>query len=405
MGLSSIDEAIKDIKAGKFVIVVDDEARENEGDLVLAAEKVTPEAVNFMAQHARGLICLPITGERLDELEIPLMVNNNTSEFCTAFTVSVEAKHRVTTGISAYDRAETIKAVVDSATKPEDIARPGHVFPLRARDGGVLVRAGHTEAIIDLARLAGLYPAGVICEIMSEDGSMARLPQLEVMSQKHGIKIITIADLIAYRRRYEKLVSRVAEAKLPTRYGEFIAIAYKSDIDADEHLALVLGDVATRKPVLARVHSECLTGDVFGSLRCDCGEQVMLALERIAQEGRGVLLYMRQEGRGIGFHNKICAYALQDKGLDTVEANLSLGFEPDLRDYGIGAQILVDLGLHKIRLLTNNPKKVIGLEGYGLKVVETVPIIVPPNPYNRRYLETKQKKLGHFLKITETTDS
>ena len=405
MGLSSIDEAIKDIKSGKFVIVVDDEARENEGDLVLAAEKVTPEAINFMAQHARGLICLPITGERLDELEIPLMVNNNTSEFCTAFTVSIEAKHRVTTGISVQDRAETIKAVVDPATKPEDIARPGHVFPLRARDGGVLVRAGHTEAIIDLARLAGLYPAGVICEIMSEDGSMARLPQLEVMSQKHSIKIITIADLIAYRRRYEKLVHRVAEAKLPTRYGEFIAIAYKSDIDADEHLALVLGDIATRKPVLARVHSECLTGDVFGSLRCDCGEQVMFALERIAQEGRGVLLYMRQEGRGIGFHNKICAYALQDEGLDTVEANLSLGFEPDLRDYGIGAQILVDLGLNKVRLLTNNPKKVIGLEGYGLKVVETVPIIVPPNPYNRRYLETKQKKLGHFLKITETTDS
>ncbi len=405
MGLSSIDEAIKDIRSGKFVIVVDDEARENEGDLVLAAEKVTPEAINFMAQHARGLICLPITGERLDELEIPLMVNNNTSEFCTAFTVSIEAKHRVTTGISVQDRAETIKAVVDPATKPEDIARPGHVFPLRARDGGVLVRAGHTEAIIDLARLAGLYPAGVICEIMSEDGSMARLPQLEVMSQKHSIKIITIADLIAYRRRYEKLVHRVAEAKLPTRYGEFIAIAYKSDIDADEHLALVLGDIATSKPVLARVHSECLTGDVFGSLRCDCGEQVMLALERIAQEGRGVLLYMRQEGRGIGFHNKICAYALQDEGLDTVEANLSLGFEPDLRDYGIGAQILVDLGLNKVRLLTNNPKKVIGLEGYGLKVVETVPIIVPPNPYNRRYLETKQKKLGHLLKITETTDS
>ncbi len=405
MGLSSIDEAIKDIRSGKFVIVVDDEARENEGDLVLAAEKVTPEAINFMAQHARGLICLPITGERLDELEIPLMVNNNTSEFCTAFTVSIEAKHRVTTGISAQDRAETIKAVVDPATKPEDIARPGHVFPLRAREGGVLVRAGHTEAIIDLARLAGLYPAGVICEIMSEDGSMARLPQLKVMSQKHGIKIITTADLIAYRRRYEKLVHRVAEAKLPTRYGEFIAIAYKSDIDADEHLALVLGDIATRKPVLARVHSECLTGDVFGSLRCDCGEQVMLALERIAQEGRGVLLYMRQEGRGIGFHKKICAYALQDEGLDTVEANLSLGFEPDLRDYGIGAQILVDLGLNKVRLLTNNPKKVIGLEGYGLKVVETVPIIVPPNPYNRRYLETKQKKLGHFLKITETTDS
>ncbi len=397
MGLSSIDEAIREIKEGKFVIIVDDDSRENEGDLALAAEKVTPEAINFMALHARGLICLPITGERLDELNIPLMVTDNTSRFCTAFTVSVEAKHRVTTGISAYDRAETIKAVIDPETKPENLARPGHVFPLRARDGGVLVRAGHTEAIVDLARLAGLYPAGVICEIMNEDGSMAKLPQLEAIAEKFGIKIISIADLIAYRRRHEKLVHQIAEAKLPTRYGEFIAIAYRSDIDPDEHLALVLGDIATKKPVLVRVHSECLTGDVFGSLRCDCGEQVNLAMERIAEEGRGVFLYMRQEGRGIGFHNKICAYSLQDTGLDTVEANLSLGFEPDLRDYGIGAQILADLNLHKIRLLTNNPKKVIGLEGYGLKVVETVPIIVKPNPYNRRYLETKKNKLGHIL--------
>jgi 3,4-dihydroxy 2-butanone 4-phosphate synthase/GTP cyclohydrolase II len=403
MGLASIKEAIEDIRAGEFLIVVDDEARENEGDLVLAAARVTPEAINFMARHARGLICLPIAGERLDELELPMMVNNNTSEFSTAFTVSIEAKGRVTTGISAHDRAETIKAVIDPATKPEDLTRPGHIFPLRARDGGVLVRAGHTEAIVDLARLAGFYPAGVICEIMNEDGSMARLPQLEVMSQKHGIKIISIANLIAYRRRHEKLVHRVAEAKLPTKYGEFIAIAYSSDIDPDEHLALVLGNVSAKKPVLVRVHSECLTGDVFGSLRCDCGEQVGMALGRIAEEGRGVLLYMRQEGRGIGFHNKLSAYALQDKGLDTVEANLSLGFEPDLRDYGIGAQILADLGLHKIRLLTNNPKKVIGLEGYGLQVVETVPIIVPPNPYNRSYLATKQKKLGHLLEITEAT--
>ncbi len=405
MGFASISEAIEDIKAGKFVIVVDDEDRENEGDLVMAAEKVIPEAINFMAKHARGLICLPITGERLDELDIPLMVNSNTSPFCTAFTVSVEAKQRVTTGISAHDRAETIKAMINPETKPEDIARPGHIFPLRARDGGVLVRAGHTEAVVDLARMAGLYPAGVICEIMNEDGSMARLPQMEVMSQNRNIKIVSIADLIAYHRRHEKLVSKVATAKLPTRYGDFTAIAYKSDIDNDEHLALVMGDITTRKPVLVRVHSECLTGDIFGSLRCDCGEQVIRATKRIAEEGRGVLLYMRQEGRGIGFHNKICAYELQDKGLDTIEANLSLGFEPDLRDYGIGAQILADLGLHKIRLITNNPKKVIGLEGYGIKVTETVPIIIPPNPHNRRYLETKQKKMGHLLKIKETTEN
>ena len=405
MGLASIEEAIKDIKEGRFVIIVDDEDRENEGDLALAAEKVTTQAVNFMAKHGRGLICLPVVGERLDALGIPQMVGENTSKFTTAFSVSVDAKHGVTTGISAADRAQTIKAVVDPVTRPDDLARPGHIFPLRAREGGVLVRAGQTEAIVDLARLAGLYPAGVICEIMNEDGTMARLPQLEEIADKFGIKIISVADLIAYRRRHEKLVHRVAEAKLPTRYGEFTAIAYRSDIDPDEHLALVMGDIKTGEPVLVRVHSECLTGDVFGSLRCDCGDQIGLAMESIAKEGRGVFLYMRQEGRGIGFHNKIRAYALQDKGLDTVEANLSLGFPSDLRDYGIGAQILADLGLSEIRLLTNNPKKVIGLEGYGLKVTEKVPIIITPNPYNRNYLVTKQKKMGHRLEIPDIADN
>ncbi len=400
MKLASIPEVIKDIKAGKLIIIVDDENRENEGDLALAAEKVTPEAVNFMAIHARGLICMPVLSERLEELRVPLMVGENTSKFSTAFIVSIDAKHRVSTGISARDRAETIKTVIDPSTKPEDLAQPGHVFPLRAREGGVLVRAGHTEAIVDLSRLAGLCPAGVICETMNDDGSMARLPQLEVMAEKHGIKIVSVADLIAYRRRHEKLVHQIAEAKLPAKFGEFTAIAYKSDIDHDEHLALVMGDISIKEPVLVRVHSECVTGDVFGSLRCDCGEQVALAMTSIAEEGRGVFLYMRQEGRGVGFHNKILAYALQDKGLDTVEANLSLGFAPDLRDYGIGAQILADLGLHKIRLLTNNPKKVIGLEGYGLKVMEALPIITLPNPYNKRYLETKQKKLGHRLEVS-----
>jgi 3,4-dihydroxy 2-butanone 4-phosphate synthase/GTP cyclohydrolase II len=402
MELSSIDEAIEDIKAGKFVIIVDDKDRENEGDLALAAEKVTPEAINFMAKHARGLICMPIVAQRLDDLRIPLMVGENTSKFSTAFTISVEAKKKVSTGISAADRAETIKTIIDPATKAEDLAKPGHTFPLRAREGGVLVRAGHTESIVDLARLAGLYPAGVICEIMNEDGTMARLPQLEEMAKKFDIKIISVIDLIAYRRRHEKLVQRVAEAKLPTRYGEFKAVAYKSDIDPAEQIALVMGDITGEEPVLVRVHSECLTGDVFGSLRCDCGEQVSLAMEGIAKEGRGVFLYMRQEGRGIGFHNKIRAYALQDKGLDTVEANISLGFAPDLRDYGIGAQILADLGLHKIRLLTNNPKKVIGLEGYGLEVTETVPIQVCPNPYNLKYLETKKNKMGHLLEIPDS---
>jgi 3,4-dihydroxy 2-butanone 4-phosphate synthase/GTP cyclohydrolase II len=397
MVLSSIEEAIKDIRDGKFVIIVDDEDRENEGDLAIAAEKVTTEAVNFMVKHARGLVCLPIKGERLDELEIPMMVSHNTSKFTTAFTVSIEAKHGVTTGISAKDRAETIKAVINPETKPSDIARPGHIFPLRAKEGGVLVRAGHTEAIVDLAKMAGLYPAGVICEVMSEDGSMAKLPELKEIADKFGIKIVSIADLITYRRRHEKLVRRVAEAKLPTGYGEFRIIAYKSDMDADQHVALVMGDIESDEPVLVRVHSECLTGDVFGSLRCDCGEQINVALEMIAGEKRGVLLYMRQEGRGIGIHNKICAYELQDNGLDTVEANLSLGFPADLRDYGIGAQILNDLKLNRIRLLTNNPKKVIGLEGYGLEVVETVPIIIKANPYNKRYLETKKEKMGHIL--------
>ena len=401
MGIVSVPEAIEDIKAGKFLIIVDDEGRENEGDLALAAENITPEAINFMAKHARGLICMPVSGKRLDELEIPLMVGENTSKFSTAFTVSVEAKHRISTGISAADRAETIKAMVDPKTKPEDIVRPGHMFPLRAKDGGVLSRAGHTEAIVDLARLSGFQPAGVICEVLNEDGTMARLPQLEEMSDRFGIKIVTIADLITYRYRHERLVHRVAEAKLPTAHGEFTCIAYKSDTDPDEHVALVLGDIATDEPVLVRVHSQCLTGEVFGSLRCDCGEQIQMAMKRIAEEGRGILLYMRQEGRGIGIHNKIKAYALQDQGMDTVEANLSLGFEPDLRDYGIGAQILAELGLHNIRLLTNNPKKVIGLESYGLKVVEIVPIIATLNPYNRHYLKTKQKKMGHLLKVTD----
>ncbi|HAS04718.1 MAG TPA: bifunctional 3,4-dihydroxy-2-butanone-4-phosphate synthase/GTP cyclohydrolase II [Dehalococcoidia bacterium] len=397
MVLSSIEEAIKDIKAGKFVIIVDDEDRENEGDLAIAAEKVSTEAINFLIKYARGLVCLPIKGERLDELEIPMMVSHNTSKFTTAFTVSIEAKHGVTTGISAKDRAETIKAVINPETKASDIARPGHIFPLRAKEGGVLVRAGHTEAIVDLAKLAGLYPAGVICEVMSEDGSMAKLPELKELADKYGIKIVSIADLITYRRRHEKLVRCVAEAKLPTEYGEFKILAYKSDMDADQHVALIMGDIEADEPVLVRVHSECLTGDVFGSLRCDCGEQIDMAIEMIAEEKRGVLLYMRQEGRGIGIHNKISAYGLQDNGMDTVEANLSLGFPADLRDYGIGAQILNDLKLNKIRLLTNNPKKVIGLEGYGLEVVETVPIIIKPNPYNKCYLDTKKEKMGHIL--------
>jgi 3,4-dihydroxy 2-butanone 4-phosphate synthase / GTP cyclohydrolase II len=405
MALATIPEAVQDLIKGKFLIIVDNEDRENEGDLAIAAEKVTPDAINFMAKYARGLICMPVTGQRLDELGIPLMVDQNTSRFTTAFTVTVEAKHKVSTGISAADRAQTVRTIVDPNTKPEDLVYPGHMFPLRAREGGVLVRAGHTEAIIDLAKMAGLYPAGVICEILNDDGTMARLPELTVMAEKFGIKIISVTELIAYRSRHEKLVHRVTEAKLPTKWGEFTAIAYKSDVDTEEHVALVMGDVTSPEPVLVRVHSECLTGDVFGSLRCDCGEQVALAMRTIGAEKRGVFLYMRQEGRGIGFHNKLRAYALQDKGLDTVDANISLGFAPDLRDYGVGAQILTDLGIKDIRLLTNNPKKVISLEGYGLKVVQTVPIVVPPNPHNRRYLETKQKKMGHMLDIPKTQDN
>src|SRR3990172_6142033 len=404
MGLATIEEAIKAIKEGKFVIVVDDEDRENEGDLTIAAVKVTPEAINFMATHGRGLICVPLTGKRLDELHIPMMVSDNTSKLTTAFTVSVEARYGTSTGISAADRSRTVQAMLDPKTKPDDLLMPGHMFPLRARDGGVLVRAGQTEAAVDLARLAGFYPAGVICEVMNEDGTMARMPQLEVIAKKFGLKIISVADLITYRRSHEKLVHRVAEAKLPTTYGEFTVMAYKSDIDSDEHVALVMGDITTSEPVLVRVHSECLTSDVFGSLRCDCGEQLAIAMHKIADEGRGVLLYMRQEGRGIGLHNKLRAYELQDSGLDTVEANPSLGFEADLREYGIGAQILADLGLHKIRMMTNNPKKLIALEGYGLKVVEQVPILANPNPHNLHYLETKQKKLRHLLKLPNFDD-
>jgi len=404
MGLASIAEAIEDIKAGKFVIVVDDEDRENEGDFIMAAEKVTPESINFMAIHGRGLICMPMTGEKLDNLRIPMMTSNNTSHFGTAFTVSVEAKYGTSTGISAADRAKTVRTLIDPKTKPEDITMPGHMFPLRARDGGVLVRAGQTEATVDLAKLAGLQPGGVCCEIMNEDGTMARLPQLEILAKKLNVKIISVADLIAYRRRHEKLVHQVADAKIPTRYAEFTAIAYKSDVDPYEHLALVLGDVTTDAPVLVRVHSECLTGDVFHSMRCDCGEQLDVAMEMIAKEGRGAIIYLRQEGRGIGLHNKIKAYALQEKGLDTVEANISLGFPADKRDYGIGAQIMADLGLHDSRLLSNNPKKVIGLESYGLKVVETVPIVCKPNKHNLFYLQTKKNKMGHHLDLPEKTE-
>ncbi|HSW59105.1 MAG TPA: bifunctional 3,4-dihydroxy-2-butanone-4-phosphate synthase/GTP cyclohydrolase II, partial [Dehalococcoidales bacterium] len=381
------------------------EDRENEGDLAIAAEKITPEAINFMAKYGRGLICMPVTGARLDELQIPLMVDRNTSRFTTAFTVSVEAKHKVSTGISAADRAQTVRTIIDPNSKASDLVYPGHMFPLRAKEGGVLVRAGHTEAIIDLSKLAGLYPAGVICEILNDDGTMARLPQLEEMAQKFGFKVISVADLIAHRSRTEKLVHRVAEAKLPTRFGEFTAIAYKSDVDPSEHLALIVGDVCTPEPVLVRVHSECATGDIFGSLRCDCGEQLAKALSQVAKEKRGAVIYLRQEGRGIGFHNKIRAYALQDKGMDTVEANVSLGFSPDLRDYGVGAQIMRDLGIREIRLLTNNPTKIISLAGHGLKVKETLPLVVTPNQYNRRYLETKQKKMGHKLNLPESGPS
>jgi len=392
-----IEDAIQDIRAGKMVIVVDDEDRENEGDLTMAAEKVTPEAINFMAIHARGLICMPIVGERLDQLQIPAMVSENTSPFETAFAVSVEAKHKVSTGISAYDRAATIKAILDPNTRRDDLSRPGHTFPLRAREGGVLTRAGQTEAAVDLARLAGLYPAGVICEIMNPDGTMARVPALSRFARRHGIKMITIKDLIDYRMKREKFVSPVATTMLPTRYGTFKALLYHSQVDHKHHLALVKGEVNAADAVLVRVHSECLTGDALGSLRCDCGAQLDRAMELIAQQGTGVLLYIRQEGRGIGLANKLRAYELQDQGFDTVEANERLGFKADLRDYGVGAQILVDLGVSKIRLMTNNPRKIVGLEGYGLQVVERVPLLTKPTATNLGYLITKRRKLGHLI--------
>ena len=399
MPFASVEEALEELRSGRFLIIVDDEDRENEGDLALATDKVTPEAINFMAKNGKGLICVPMTGERLDELKIPMMVHDmeNTSPLGTAFTVSVEAKRGVTTGISAFDRAATVSALIDPQTAPQDLARPGHIFPLRAKEGGVLVRAGQTEAMVDLARMAGLYPAGVICEIMSNDGTMARLPELERFSARHGVKIVSVAQIIQHRRLHEKLIERVAETKLPTKYGRFTAYAYSSTVGPDLHVALVRGDVAAKEPVLVRVHSECLTGDVFGSFRCDCGDQIQMALRAIDQAGRGVLVYIRQEGRGMGLKNKLKAYALQDDGLDTVEANLALGFPADLREYGIGAQILVDLGVRDMILITNNPRKIVGLEGYGMRVVDRVPVIAPPNPDNIRYLETKRDKLGHIM--------
>jgi 3,4-dihydroxy 2-butanone 4-phosphate synthase/GTP cyclohydrolase II len=395
---NTIEEAIKDIKRGKIVILVDDEDRENEGDLTIAAEKVTPQAINFMAKYGRGLICLSLTPERVEKLKIPMMTDINTSRFGTAFTISIEAKKGVTTGISAADRAKTVLTAIRPKTKSEDLARPGHIFPLRSQPGGVLQRAGQTEGSVDLARLAGLYPAGVICEIMNDDGTMARVPQLMRFSRKHGLKIITIKDLIQYRMRNECLVARVATTRLPSVYGgEFKAFVFESLVDKSVHIALVKGEIHPDEEVLVRVHSECLTGDVFGSKRCDCGDQIHKAMSMIKKEKKGVLLYMRQEGRGIGLVNKLKAYELQDKGLDTVEANVRLGFAPDLRDYGIGAQILVNLGVRKMRLMTNNPKKIIGLGGYGLRIVERVPIETKPHDRNIGYLATKKKKLGHLL--------
>jgi 3,4-dihydroxy 2-butanone 4-phosphate synthase/GTP cyclohydrolase II len=394
---ASVDEALRDLRAGRFIIVVDDEGRENEGDLVCVADRISADKINFMARYGRGLICAPLTAERCRELELPLQTEGNTALHGTAFTVSVDAAKGTTTGISAHDRAVTIRALLNPETRPEDLARPGHVFPLIAQNGGVLVRAGHTEAVVDLARIAGRQPAGVLCEIMADDGSMARLPELQKLARRFQLKIVTIKDLIACRRQSEKLVNRVVETVLPTEYGDFRAIVYEDVVEPYAHIALVKGDVRGKERVLVRVHSQCLTGDVFHSLRCDCGAQLAQAMKLVAHEGRGVILYMRQEGRGIGITNKLRAYALQDQGFDTVQANVALGFEPDLRDYGIGAQILSDLGLSSIRLLTNNPRKIIGLRGFGLDVVERVPLVVRPGKKNIRYLVTKRDRLGHLL--------
>jgi 3,4-dihydroxy 2-butanone 4-phosphate synthase/GTP cyclohydrolase II len=403
MPILEIEKAIEEIKAGRMVILVDDEDRENEGDLCMAAEKVTPEAINFMAKYGRGLICLAMSNTMIDKLDLPMMVDNNTSAFQTGFTVSIEARCGVTTGISAADRARTIHTAVADNAKPSDLVRPGHIFPLRAREGGVMVRVGQTEGSVDLARMAGLKPAGVICEIMDEDGTMARMPALEKFSQEHGIGICTIADLVEYRMKNEAFVHRAAESVIPTRHGgEFRMIAFENDVDQLLHVALVKGQIEPEKPVMVRVHSECMTGDIFGSLRCDCGDQLHKAMSMIEKEGVGVILYLRQEGRGIGLVNKLKAYELQRKqGLDTVEANRKLGFKADMRDYGLGAQMLVNLGVRKMRLLTNNPKKMIGLDGYGLTVVEQIPIEIEPNEYNRCYLECKKLKMGHLLHIDD----